>query len=82
MLSRRPGREVTRLAPETGRSRLKRTVPSSSHAPFATDPDHDVANQRRDAGGVSQPRRAPLKGSAERIRPPAREDVDPRREMM
>ena len=55
MLSRRPGGLAA--IPETGRSRLKRTVPSSSHTPFATNPDHDVANQHHDAWGVSQPPR-------------------------
>ena len=76
MLSRRPwgGCDMIMvwLTPETGRSRLKRTVPSSSHTFFATNPDHDVnvANQHRDAWGVSQPRCAPIKGSAEHIRPP------------
>ena len=58
------------LVPETGRSRLEHTVPSSSHTPFVTNPDHDIANQHRDVWGVSQPRCALHKGSAEHIRPP------------
>ena len=58
------------IAPETGRGRLTRTDPSSSNTPFVTNPKYDVANQHHNVWGVSQPRCAPLKGSAEHIQPP------------
>ena len=47
MLSRRSGGGVGAICvpPETSHGRLKRTVPSSSHTPFVTNPEHDVANQ-------------------------------------
>ena len=58
------------LTPETGRSRLERTVPSRSRTAFVTNPDHDVANQHLDVWEVSQPKCALLKGSADHIRLP------------